>query len=566
VSELGDLDVLIVDCQATGATPALGAVLEIGWCALRPNGGAPEHLQAHPVLLPEGHVVPSHVRRLIGFDPTHVSGALAPEAAWRLLRASMNTSPMPTVIHFARFELNFLRDWAARFEPDAAFPFDPVCVHAIACRLYPDLPRLSLRALAGHLGHGLHLTRRSLGHVEATAFIWQKLSAELKDRGVRTWEELAAWLALGGPGRSRPKKRRYPLASSRYRALPDAPGVYRFLRSNGDVLYVGKAQSLRQRVASHFGASSTRERSIEMLTQVGDVQVTLTPTALEAAVLENESIKALRPPYNMQLTAYDARAWFATRELDAASTSPDARYPIGPVPSELSLNALGALIALRSGQPPTRSLRARAVCAAERWAPEPQVFAAGFDDFTRRHFDVYAGAERPQHPRQVVLRAAKRLVALDRQRLETSDVAEADAEEGVTGRAVWDPERVARHLERALCQAYQLLRRGYWLRLLHDSAIVYREPGSQRSRHLLIRGGVLVDASDHEPQDSISPPAPRANFRRQPEPFERAKYDRLRVLGSELKRVRRDGGSVAVYLTPERRLSERILDVIFCCV
>lgn len=564
MSELADLDVLIVDCQATGATPALGAVLEVGWCVLRPSRAELRHLQAHAVLLPEGHAVPSHVRRLIGFDPRHESSAIAPDTAWQLLRTDMTAAPMPTVIHFARFELNFLRDWADRFEPGAAFPFDPVCVHAIACRLYPELPRLSLRALAGHLGHGLHLTRRSLGHVEATAFIWQKLSGELGERGVHTWEGLAEWLALAGPGRSRSKKRRYPLASARYRALPAEPGVYRFLRSNGDVLYVGKAKSLRQRVASHFGASSTREHSIEMLTQVSDVQVTLTPTALEAALLENESIKALRPPYNVQLTGYDARAWFATRELDAARASPDARHRIGPLPSELSLSALGALIALRSGHPPTRSLTARALGAAERWAPEPQVFAAGFDDFTRRHLAIDASVAPARHPRQAVLRTAKRLVALSRQSLEPSDVPEPAAEE--EARPVWDPERVARHLERALGQAYQLLRRGYWLRLLHDSAIVYREPESDRSRRLVIRDGAVVEASEHGPADAVSPPASRANFRRAPEPFERAKYDRLRVLGSELKRVRRDGGSVAVYLAPERRLSERVLDGIFGCV
>jgi len=44
---------------------------------------------------------------------------------------------------------------------------------------YPDLPRRNLRALAGFLGHSLHLERRALGHVRATAFIWRKLVAEL---------------------------------------------------------------------------------------------------------------------------------------------------------------------------------------------------------------------------------------------------------------------------------------------------------------------------------------------------------------------------------------------------
>jgi hypothetical protein len=60
-----------------------------------------------------------------------------------------------------------------------------------------------LRALAGYLGHGLTLERRSLGHVEATAFIWQRLLADLLARDVDTWEALQAWLATRPAARAR---------------------------------------------------------------------------------------------------------------------------------------------------------------------------------------------------------------------------------------------------------------------------------------------------------------------------------------------------------------------------
>ena len=114
-------------------------------------------------------------------------------------------------------------------------------------------------------------------------------------QGIHRWDQLGEWLTAPQPPRS--KKRRYPLPSSRYRTLPDDPGVYHFVRSNGDVLYVGKAASLRKRVPSHFTAgSATTERALEMLTQVHDIQTTLTRTPLEAALLENERIKALSPP------------------------------------------------------------------------------------------------------------------------------------------------------------------------------------------------------------------------------------------------------------------------------
>jgi hypothetical protein len=79
---------------------------------------------------------------LTGFDETRVTNALSPRDAWKRLRGTMNFADrIPAAIHFARFELAFLRDWAIRFEPETDFPLDAVCVHAIACRLYPDLPR-----------------------------------------------------------------------------------------------------------------------------------------------------------------------------------------------------------------------------------------------------------------------------------------------------------------------------------------------------------------------------------------------------------------------------------------
>src|SRR4029077_11767516 len=152
-----------------------------------------------------------------------------------------------------------------------------------------------------------------------------------------------------------------------------------FVRSNGDVLYVGKAASLRKRVPSHFTAgSATTERALEMLTQVHDIQTTLTRTPLEAALLENERIKALSPPYNVQLLGGDPRTWFCSSDLVAASTQRDDVHRYGPLPSTFSVRALGAISALLTGESPTRSSRARAVGVADRWAPDEAVFASGF--------------------------------------------------------------------------------------------------------------------------------------------------------------------------------------------
>ncbi|HXU63509.1 MAG TPA: hypothetical protein VN962_17545, partial [Polyangia bacterium] len=114
---LAGMDVLVVDCQATGASPAFGHVLEVGWGVVRGDSGA-RGFEAHWIALPDGHTVPGQVRKLTGWEPEAAANAIAGHEAWRRLRAAVaHAEPIPTAIHYARFELPFLREWSARFEP-----------------------------------------------------------------------------------------------------------------------------------------------------------------------------------------------------------------------------------------------------------------------------------------------------------------------------------------------------------------------------------------------------------------------------------------------------------------
>ena len=575
--QLSGLEVLVVDCQTTGATPAHGVVLEIGWgVACAGQGSAVRQVESHWITLPEGHRVPGPVRRLTGFDPQQVTATLAASEAWQRLRASVSArEQVPTAIHFAQFELAFLQDWARQYAPAEPFPLDVVCVHAIACRLFPDLPRRSIRALAGFLGHSLELERRCHGHVEATAFIWNKLADELGRRGVHTWPELREWLAAPRPARS--SKRRFPLASAKYRALPDEPGVYRFLRSNGDILYVGKAASLRKRVASHFTAgSATTERALEMLTQVHEIRVTPTATALEAALLENEEIKASDPPYNIQLLDGDRNTWFFDRSLGSVAAAADEQHRRGPLPSTQSVRALWALRALGRGEPPTLALRARAVGTLERWAPDAAVFELGYQHFLQRHSLQRHGLQRhglirhglQQHGLErhglsngLSEDVDRRWLLLARELLAAGpEEVAASAEEPASGKlGSWDSDRVVRHLERGLAHAHQLLQRARWLCLIHDSHVEFQEAGSDRSRWFSIRAGRISDARDRAAEAALDAPLPYRSLAERQAGFDRSQYDRLRTLTSELKRVLRDGGSVRIRIGRRRWLEASAL-------
>ncbi len=91
--------------------------------------------------------------------------------------------------------------------------------------------------------------------------------------------------------------------TERLAALPDKPGVYLFRDERKKIIYVGKAQSLRNRVRSYFQRSSGRidPKTRELQSQIVDFEVVRTSTPAEALILENELIKRHQPRYNIML-------------------------------------------------------------------------------------------------------------------------------------------------------------------------------------------------------------------------------------------------------------------------
>lgn len=85
------------------------------------------------------------------------------------------------------------------------------------------------------------------------------------------------------------------------KTLPSRPGVYRMQDARGDVLYVGKARVLRNRVNSYTQVAKLPKRLLRMVSQTRGMTIVTTQTEAEALLLEAQLIKRFRPPYNVLL-------------------------------------------------------------------------------------------------------------------------------------------------------------------------------------------------------------------------------------------------------------------------
>ena len=93
-----------------------------------------------------------------------------------------------------------------------------------------------------------------------------------------------------------------PELHSKLKLAPLSPGVYLFRDAGGEVIYVGKASNLRNRVKSYFGSKSAlSSKTVRLVAMISDVEFIIANTEQEALVLEADLIKRHRPRYNARL-------------------------------------------------------------------------------------------------------------------------------------------------------------------------------------------------------------------------------------------------------------------------
>jgi excinuclease ABC subunit C len=133
--------------------------------------------------------------------------------------------------------------------------------------------------------------------------------------------------------------------------LPDSPGVYRFYNKEEILIYVGKAKSLKKRVASYFNKQSQYNRKTEKLaSEIVNIEYTIAPTEFDALLLENNLIKQNQPKYNILLKDDKTFPYLCIlkerfpRIISTRKYIPNQGEYFGPYTSVVSMNSVLELI------------------------------------------------------------------------------------------------------------------------------------------------------------------------------------------------------------------------------
>jgi DNA polymerase-3 subunit epsilon len=573
---LKDMDVLVLDCQATQNNPDRGFLLELGWSTIKASDDIDTEslsgrVETHLIRIPDGRTIPHAVRRVTGLSDADFLSAIDEEKVWFGLSeaairvAKSNHSNLcPTVIHYARYEAPLLHKLHASYGEGGRnrdhFPFDITCTHEIINNLLPHLPRKSLRAIAGYFGFSVPENRRCLHHVMATAAIWRHaLNILEEDYGIKTYDEMRQWLdrIRRSPKTGRSRKQ-YPLNPELRLGLPDVPGVYRMLRSNGDAVYVGKAKSLKHRVNSYFQKRRhDQEHLPEMLTQVSRVDVSVTNTALEAALLESDEIKRLSPAYNRALRAKGRAPVFYSKNFERYAHSPSYHFSTGPLPNRDALKPVYLLgQALRQEQQvqPDPETAAASLGIPALYAPEPDLYIAGLQSFRQKYARVL---DRCASLWESAVPVLGRMLWLERLEDESKDDAteekEGHEDNGAAHDRVWTSDTVLHAVENVISRSAHLIRRSRWLCILSESTLAWDRNGSEQDEKnvMVFNGGNVILCKTQSPEEEIPvPPGYGQTVMLRKSSFDLMTYDRMRVLMSEIKRIITEGRDIHLRLRP----------------
>ncbi|MCK6606645.1 MAG: GIY-YIG nuclease family protein [Ignavibacteriaceae bacterium] len=292
---IDDTSFCILDVETTGMKPPHDRIIEIALIIIK-NGKAVNKFET---LLNPGVLIPPFITDMTGITNEAVYNApVFSEAADKILELIENTI---IVGHNIAFDLRFLNSelQIAGFEKVKT---PSVCTLKLAHRIHPELHKKSLGSLAAHLRIKQKSAHRAFDDTLVTAKVFLKFVQKIKEE--YNLEYLRDLLNFQYTPVKKIVKKEIASASKNVLSfIPDLPGVYEFVNKSGKVIYIGKAKSLRERLADYYREYAPGKSKL-IVHKASKIRLNATNTELTALFLESEMIKEFDPRFNIMLKNY----------------------------------------------------------------------------------------------------------------------------------------------------------------------------------------------------------------------------------------------------------------------
>lgn len=290
-----DAPLAFVDIETTGGQAAWHRITEIAIVAAH---GDTVDFEWQTLVNP-GRPIPPSITALTGIDNDLVRDAPSFAEIARELRERLGGRLF--IAHNVRFDYGFIRGEFQRIGERWQAP--TACTARLSRRLFPQQARHNLDTVIAVHGISCPVRHRAMPDAAALWQFWQKLRRE------QALQLLDETLALVSQVSVLPPHLPADLAED----LPEAPGVYRFFGAStqgaDSLIYVGKANNLRERVLSHFAGAHRDTKSQRLREQTRRVEWSVTAGELGALLLEARQVREEKPVYNRKLRGGKLVSW-----------------------------------------------------------------------------------------------------------------------------------------------------------------------------------------------------------------------------------------------------------------
>jgi len=332
----------VFDFETTGTSADSDKVIEIGIVKIKKG----KIVDTFSSFINPGRPVPFYITQITGITTTDVQDAPYFEEVYPQIKEFIGDSILTA--HHLNFDHSFLKHEC--LNQGLEIPENnAICTLRLARRMYPQFPSKSLGNLVKQLKIRHRDVHRGLGDATATAKVLLRMFKTLREEhDIDTVSDLISFQRHSSsiqPYRTIKKKLLDDVVN-----IPVEPGVYFFKNAKEEIIYIGKAKSLKERLRNYFMNNAMR-KSKEIVRKASRLGYQTTNTELTALLAEAELIKKHLPKQNKMLKKYP-RSYFIrillTHNYPSVEVSStinfDGNNYFGPYPNRDTANSLKEII------------------------------------------------------------------------------------------------------------------------------------------------------------------------------------------------------------------------------